>query len=476
MFSQSPFNTDFSPNTLSLINITSETTASETDLIPFIKGTAGNGKALYVDTAFSFNPYLNTLTIPNISSSGTHYAGVFEATSGIGILNSAFLELNSSTLKRWLINCTADPTNNLQFAYYNGVFALSLATLSVGGTFSTTNLSATTLISAPTMTATGTIKGATLQATSQLNTFDTTVLLTANYSYITRASGITYFGSVVAGSPTNQLTITTAGVQVVSGILTSPTITCAGTTTSYTNRATFQTQSQDTATPANYSYIQTTSGITYLGFVSGSGYNAISYTTTNVSVGSELVVAGIIKSNIGQIYLYDTGVSGNYCYLQYYTTVFYAVLMYFGTPYTMYYCSNSQFVCNGACYAPAFVISSCKNLKENIDDLCGDYSANFIRKLKPKRYNYKKVFDKDGNETKPDIDKKVRFGFIAQDVEADLCHCENLGVYQEPKEKEAAGINYIEIISPLVKVVQDLMKKNEELIKRIEALENKNII
>lgn len=454
-----------------LISTTLQSTGTQFISFVPLSATTSAGQVVGTDGALSYNVATSTLTVTDISSSGTHYVNVLEATSGIGILNSAFLELNSSSLKRWLINCTADPTNNLQFSYYNGVFAVSYATLSVGGTFSTTNLSAT-----------GTITGNILHAVNQIQTYDIGVGLTANYTYFYRGNGATFFGSVVAGSPANQLTITTAGVQVISGTLTSPTITCAGVTTSQTNKATFQTQTYDTTTPfTDYSYIQRTSGITYLGQVTGAGgYNAITYTGTNVSVASELSVNGTIKGFTGQVWLYDVAVTGNYCYLQYYATVFYAILLYFGTPYTMYYCSNTLFVCNGTCYAPAFVVSSCKNLKENIEDLCGNYCANFIKKLKPKRYNYKKVFDKDGIETKPDIHLKTRFGLLAQDVESDLCHCENLGVYQEPKEKESAGINYIEIIAPLVKVVQDLMLQQQNLMKtiteqneRIKVLENK---
>lgn len=451
------------------IGINTTATTSNTNYFPILVDTSGNQLNLtpYTSSTINYNPYLSQLIVPNINSSGTHYVGVLEATSGIGILNSAYLELNSSTFKRWLINCSADPTNNLGFAYYNGVFAVTLATLSQTGTFSTTNVSATTLISGPTMTATGTITGATLQATSQIQTFDTTGGLTANFTYITRATGITYIGSTVSGTPTNQVTITTAGLQNLVGTITSPNVTATNELRGLYIQATNNLSCFDTQAglTTNYTYLLRTNGITYLGStVSGSPTNKIIIDTAGATIN------GVIKGVTGQLWLYDTSLPANYVYLQYYATVFYAVIIYSGSPFTMYYCSNAVFVCNGTCYAPAFVISSCRNLKENIDDLCGDYCADFIKKLKPKRYNYKKVFDASGNETKPDIDKKVRFGFIAQDVEADLCHCENLGVYQEPKEKESAGINYIEIISPLVKVVQDLMIQQQFLMKEIELL------
>ena len=394
MMPNKPFSTFYNTNVSSFINTTSETTTNETDLITFIKGTAGNSKALYVDTDFSYNPYLSTLTVPNISSSGTHYAGVVEATSGMGILNSAFLELNSSTLKRWLINCTADPTNNLQFSYYNGVFAVSYATLSVGGTFSTTNLSATTLVSAPTMTATGTITAATLKATSQIHAADTGVGLTANYTYITRGSAITYIGSVVSGTPTNQLTLDTLRAEFITG---------GG-----------RYDQKDNAVANQQGICFFTSGILY----------------------QQNFVAGVLNN--------------------------------------VYYGNHVNFAIVGNLYAASYSIS-CKNRKQNIEDLCPCYSADFISKLKPKKYQYKKLYDASGNETtRPDIDRKTSFGFLAQDVKEDICGCEDLGIHVEgDDDKFPQALSYIEIIAPLVKVVQDLMNTVKEQNERIKVLELK---
>ena len=64
---QSPFDTKFSNNTLSLINITSEESADETDLITFIKGSAGNGKKLFVDASLTYNPFTKTISIGNVN-------------------------------------------------------------------------------------------------------------------------------------------------------------------------------------------------------------------------------------------------------------------------------------------------------------------------------------------------------------------------------------------------------------------------
>jgi hypothetical protein len=59
---QSPFDTPFSNNTLSNINVSSEESVDETDLITFIKGSAGNGKRLYVDSGLNYNPFQKLLS------------------------------------------------------------------------------------------------------------------------------------------------------------------------------------------------------------------------------------------------------------------------------------------------------------------------------------------------------------------------------------------------------------------------------
>ena len=64
-YGQAPFVTNFPANTLSLINVGSEETENANELITFIKGTAGNGKRLFVDTNFSYNPSTKTLASDN---------------------------------------------------------------------------------------------------------------------------------------------------------------------------------------------------------------------------------------------------------------------------------------------------------------------------------------------------------------------------------------------------------------------------
>jgi len=61
-YAQAPFNTNYSSSSTAAINVSSETSANEDDLITFIKGTAGNGKTLYVDSSFKYKPSTGTIT------------------------------------------------------------------------------------------------------------------------------------------------------------------------------------------------------------------------------------------------------------------------------------------------------------------------------------------------------------------------------------------------------------------------------
>jgi len=62
---QSPFDTSFASASSVLINVTAETTENAEELVTFIKGSAGNGKKLFVDSNFSYNPSTQTLSANN---------------------------------------------------------------------------------------------------------------------------------------------------------------------------------------------------------------------------------------------------------------------------------------------------------------------------------------------------------------------------------------------------------------------------
>ena len=95
------------------------------------------------------------------------------------------------------------------------------------------------------------------------------------------------------------------------------------------------------------------------------------------------------------------------------------------------------------------------------------------------------------NNALPDSDKivtanpnaQVRFtGFIAQDVEkaANAIGYDFSGVDKAKNENDFYGLRYSEFVVPMVKAIQEqqgqieaLKKQNEELMRRLSALENK---
>ena len=102
-------------------------------------------------------------------------------------------------------------------------------------------------------------------------------------------------------------------------------------------------------------------------------------------------------------------------------------------------------------------------IKQDIQELSLEYSKSLLSKLNPVEYKF--ITDTT----------KKRFGLIAQEVEEQLKN-ENLGLhYKQIGEdgKEQQYLSYLELISPLIKVVNDLVEKNTSLEKRIEQLENK---
>ena len=73
---------------------------------------------------------------------------------------------------------------------------------------------------------------------------------------------------------------------------------------------------------------------------------------------------------------------------------------------------------------------------------------------------------------------RPHYGLIAQEVKQVI---DELGIdfggYQDMKVKGGAdrlSLGYVEFISPLIKAVQELSTKNQELQSRIEALESTN--
>ena len=117
--------------------------------------------------------------------------------------------------------------------------------------------------------------------------------------------------------------------------------------------------------------------------------------------------------------------------------------------------------------------SSDKNLKNTIQD--SDLGLSFIDKLRPVSFKWNKTSETCLNDT------KTHYGFIAQEVETALAS-ENKtldqfgGVYKPDNYKEdgtgdAMAISVQEILSPLVKAVQELNAKLKVLETKVATLE-----
>ena len=127
-----------------------------------------------------------------------------------------------------------------------------------------------------------------------------------------------------------------------------------------------------------------------------------------------------------------------------------------------------------------------KNIKENVPGLA------FINKLKPVTYNIdinaieniiqrSAIKDKDGKAILPsqqELDSRkakeqILFtGFVAQDVAAaaSSINYDFSGVDKPKNDKDLYGIRYSDFVVPLVKAVQELSAKNDDLQKQIDDL------
>jgi len=116
--------------------------------------------------------------------------------------------------------------------------------------------------------------------------------------------------------------------------------------------------------------------------------------------------------------------------------------------------------------------TSDKNLKNSIAD--SDLGLSFINKLRPVSYKWNQIKGEN-------LDTKTHYGFIAQEIETALIS-ENktlndfAGVYKPDDYKEdgtgeAMGIQTNDILSPLVKAVQELSNKVQQLETKVAALE-----
>ena len=114
-----------------------------------------------------------------------------------------------------------------------------------------------------------------------------------------------------------------------------------------------------------------------------------------------------------------------------------------------------------------------RRLKENVET--SSLGLDFIKDVSPVQFEF---IDKNNPHN-----KGVQFGVIAQDLEQALVlhgidgdngivYIPNLTVSEGGSEENYYLVNHEQLISPLIKAVQELAQKNSELEARINALEN----
>ena len=118
----------------------------------------------------------------------------------------------------------------------------------------------------------------------------------------------------------------------------------------------------------------------------------------------------------------------------------------------------------GAIYANGVAIggSSSKATKENIKELSQekkDELYNLIKNIPLKEYDYKEQYG-----------KKENYGFIIEDIENTKLNT-LLHIVQNKNNKDMKNYSSEDLVRLELVIIQELMKKNEELEKRIEKLE-----
>ena len=134
----------------------------------------------------------------------------------------------------------------------------------------------------------------------------------------------------------------------------------------------------------------------------------------------------------------------------------------------------------GNSYSVNHINTSDRRLKEHIEEQTIESATEIINKLKPKAFCWK---DRNGIGADGKIISclpaeascKRNWGFIAQEIAEDFDVLNNpIGLHNiQPNEEKTECVDYCQIIAPLVKVVQDLMKKIDSQNERIKFLEQK---
>jgi hypothetical protein len=112
-------------------------------------------------------------------------------------------------------------------------------------------------------------------------------------------------------------------------------------------------------------------------------------------------------------------------------------------------------------------VSSIRKSKKNIQE----FTSEWIYDLKPVQFNYRKK-DEEGNYTEQ-IYEEINYGLIAEDTAPIADFLINYND-KEDGTKEMVGIEYMRLITPMLKAIQEQNQLILELSAKVSALENKS--
>jgi hypothetical protein len=385
----------------------------------------------------------NCLSGGSVSGSGNQYYVAKFTSTGSSIGNSMIYD-NGSYVG---IN-TSSPGTTLDV---NGTIRGTSIT-TTGSIYATTTIMASgsitsgNTVTANTLQINGTANAYTLQGTN-LNVTGTTTLAATNMGY------------------TNATSLTTGG-----GVTVGTNLTVNGSVIWFGTSGGWHYLSWD---GTNYNF--PSGGLTVGGAISSGAISAASlYSSSSIiasgyiSSSSYMTASGTITSgasNQGGFYQSSTNNGYANFYANWSTSDWWGIgprsngsdrtLYMGGASSTGAWNNNSvTLVLNGVIWTNGYQSNSDRRLKDSIASLDDNYGLNIIDQLNPVSYVFKS-----------DIDKSVRYGFIAQDVEKVLPNI----VAKDPSTS-MLSLRYDDLIAPMVKSIQEQQAQIKDLQKQIDEL------
>lgn len=439
-----------------LIATTLQTTGTQYITFVPLSATTSTGQVAGTHASLFYNVASSTLTVPTILSSGFHYVYALEATAGVKVKNGTSLELEYSVSNSWALNTNV--SNTLSFFYYNGLSSVTKATLTSAGLFTAANLTATSAVNCSNITATSTVNCSTItQVGTSTSTFAGSINMVGDLYFNT--GGVLYQRDQVLTNFRTYLQTYNGDFYCVRQQI-SPAV---NTSIFYGSPTRFNIVSQ-------------------LNVGNGTPIGGLTGTTPNVA--AFLVPGGTtyVSLQMGR----TSGGGDSWFWIVYPGGVMTLASYGSGTTNLVFY-SFGDTTQTAYSYAVLHVNTSDIRLKEHIDDLDLQESKQIINKLKPKEFCWidrNGQLDADGKPVgcpTPQNCCKRHWGFIAQEIESDFDVANHpIGLHHvQPNEEKTQGLDYCQIVAPLVKCVQDLMATVETQsaqIAQLQALLAKNNI